>query len=175
MAIDFETANNKRTSACAIGLAIVERGKIVDTFYSLIKPEPQYFLPLNIGVHGLTEKDVKNSPSFKSLWPDIRKILKARHLLAHNAPFDRSVLKACLQHYAINFPQPDFSCSCMLARAAFPRAENHRLPTICHQLKIQLDHHKALADAIACAKIAIQVSKVKGFTLDDCRLNYTEW
>ena len=39
-AIDFETANNERTSVCSVGVVIVRDGKIVDTFYSLIQPEP---------------------------------------------------------------------------------------------------------------------------------------
>ena len=39
-AIDFETANNQRCSVCSVGLVIVRGGKIVDKFYSLIKPEP---------------------------------------------------------------------------------------------------------------------------------------
>lgn len=38
-AIDFETANNKRSSVCSVGVVIVRDGEIVDKFYSLIKPE----------------------------------------------------------------------------------------------------------------------------------------
>ena len=41
-AIDFETANNYRSSVCAVGVVIVCGGRIVDKFYSLIKPEPEY-------------------------------------------------------------------------------------------------------------------------------------
>ena len=42
-AIDFETANNERTSVCSVGVVIVRNGEIVDTFYSLIQPEPNYY------------------------------------------------------------------------------------------------------------------------------------
>ena len=42
-AIDFETANNERSSVCAVGVVIVRGGEIVDKFYSLIKPEPEYY------------------------------------------------------------------------------------------------------------------------------------
>ena len=42
-AIDFETANNERSSVCSVGIVIVCDGKIVDKFYSLIKPEPEYY------------------------------------------------------------------------------------------------------------------------------------
>ena len=43
-AIDFETANNERSSVCSVGIVIVRNGEIVDKFYSLIKPEPEYLL-----------------------------------------------------------------------------------------------------------------------------------
>ena len=42
-AIDFETANYERTSVCSVGVVIVRDGEIVDTFYSLIQPEPNYY------------------------------------------------------------------------------------------------------------------------------------
>ena len=37
--IDFETANNERSSVCSVGVVIVRDGEIVDKFYSLIYPE----------------------------------------------------------------------------------------------------------------------------------------
>lgn len=36
-AIDFETANNERSSVCSVGVVIVRGGEVVDRFYSLIK------------------------------------------------------------------------------------------------------------------------------------------
>ena len=35
-AIDFETANEQRTSVCSVGVVIVRDGEIVDHYYSLI-------------------------------------------------------------------------------------------------------------------------------------------
>lgn len=40
-AINFETANQQRTSVCSVGIVIVRDGKIADSYYSLIKPEPE--------------------------------------------------------------------------------------------------------------------------------------
>lgn len=42
-AIDFETANEQRTSVCSVGVVIVRDGEIVDHYYSLIRPEPEYY------------------------------------------------------------------------------------------------------------------------------------
>ena len=38
-AIDFETANNERTSIYSVRVVIVRNGEIIDSFYSLIQPE----------------------------------------------------------------------------------------------------------------------------------------
>ena len=55
-AIDFETANNERTSICSVGVVIVRNGEIADRFYSLVHPEPDYYLYWNTRIHGLTQK-----------------------------------------------------------------------------------------------------------------------
>ncbi len=43
IAIDVETANNHPSSICALGAVKVEGGVIVDEFYELVKPEPEYY------------------------------------------------------------------------------------------------------------------------------------
>ena len=42
-AIDFETANGKRTSVCSVGVVIVKEGKITNKIYRLIRPAPNYY------------------------------------------------------------------------------------------------------------------------------------
>lgn len=56
-AIDFETANNERTSVCSVGIVIVRHGAITDSFYSLIQPEPNYYSYFCSRVHGLSHAD----------------------------------------------------------------------------------------------------------------------
>ena len=71
-AIDFETANQQRTSVCSVGIVIVRDGEIADSFYSLIKPEPEYYSYWNTRVHGLTQEDtiiaVTTSPCITMPW-----------------------------------------------------------------------------------------------------------
>ena len=61
-AIDFETANNERTSVCSVGVVIVRDGEIVDSFYSLIQPEPNYYNYWCTQVHGITRNDTESAP-----------------------------------------------------------------------------------------------------------------
>ena len=56
-AIDFETANGKRTSVCSVGVVIVKDGKIVNKIYRLIRPAPNYYTQWTTAIHGLTYDD----------------------------------------------------------------------------------------------------------------------
>ena len=56
VAIDFETANNVRSSVCSVGIVVVRHGEIVQKHYALIQPEPNYYCYHNTRVHGLPPK-----------------------------------------------------------------------------------------------------------------------
>ena len=75
-AIDFETANNERTSVCSVGVVIVRNGEIVDSFYSLIQPEPNYYNYWCTQVHGLTRRDTEEAPVFPVVWKQIEPLIE---------------------------------------------------------------------------------------------------
>ena len=92
-AIDFETANNHRSSVCSVGIVIVRGGEIVDKFYSLIKPEPEYYYYRCSQVHGLCAEDTQDAPVFPEVWKQIGPLIEGLPLVAHNKAFDESCLK----------------------------------------------------------------------------------
>lgn len=157
-AIDFETANNERTSVCSVGVVIVRDGEIVDTFYSLILPEPNYYNYWCSQVHGLTREDTEDAPVFPEVWKQIEPLIEGLPLVAHNKAFDESCLKAVFRCYQMDYPDYEFLCTCVASRKAFPQAENHQLHTISKLCGYELEnHHHALADAEACAWIAREI------------------
>ena len=157
-AIDFETANNERTSVCSVGVVIVRDGEIVDSFYSLIQPEPNYYNYWCTQVHGITRHDTESAPVFPEVWKQIEPLIDGLPLVAHNKAFDESCLKAVFRCYQMDYPDYEFHCTCQAARRAFPNAENHQLHTISMLCGFRLEnHHHALADAEACAWIARKI------------------
>lgn len=163
VAMDFETANGQRDSACSIALVVVRNDQIVDQFYTLIKPET-YFSSRNSQIHGIYEEDVAQAPKFDQVWPHIAPFFTPQKLVvAHNATFDIGVLRSTLQHYDI--PEPHYLALDILttSRRLYPQFENHKLNTLCANLEIPLEnHHNALADSIACAKILIKEAQEFG-------------
>ena len=157
-AIDFETANNERSSVCSVGIIIVRDGEFVDSFYSLIQPEPNYYNYWCSQVHGLTREDTEEAPVFPEVWKQIEPLIEGLPLVAHNKAFDESCLKAVFRCYQMDYPDYEFYCTCVASRKAFPDAENHQLHTISELCGYHLEtHHHALADAEACAWIAREI------------------
>lgn len=157
-AIDFETANNERTSVCSVGVVIVRDGEIVDSFYSLIQPEPNYYNYWCSLVHGLTREDTENAPVFPEVWKQIAPKIVGLPLVAHNKAFDESCLKAVFRCYQMDYPDYEFYCTCIVSRRCLPHLPNHQLHTVAAACGYHLEHHHhALADAEACAWIAREI------------------
>lgn len=157
-AIDFETANNERSSVCSVGIVIVRNGEIVDSFYSLISPEPNYYNYWCSQVHGLTREDTEDAPVFPEVWKQIELLIEGLPLVAHNSPFDESCLKAVFRVYQMDYPDYPFYDTLSASRQTLPELENHQLHTVAAACGFQLDnHHHALADAEACAWIAREI------------------
>ena len=161
-AIDFETANEKLSSACSLGIAIIEDNEIVKNMQWLIKPPELYFRPFNTYLHGISEKIVEKKPEFYRLWPTIKKHLEGRIILAHNASFDTEVLRKLLDVYQLDYPKLSYACTVILSRKVWKDFKNYKLNTVAENLNFSFRHHNAKEDALACANIAIEAEKELG-------------
>lgn len=159
-AIDFETANQNPASVCSVGVVVVREGEIVERFYELIRPTPNFYHFWNTRVHGLTASDTATARPFPEVWAQIEPLIEGLPLVAHNSNFDEGCLRRVHEHYQMRYPDYPFHCTYRLARRMFPRLENHRLPTVAAHVGFDFaNHHHALADAEACAAIAIAIGK----------------
>ena len=158
-AIDFETANCSRTSVCSVGIVIVRDGEIVDNFYSLIKPEPNYYNYWCTQVHGLTRQDTDSAPVFPDVWKQVEPKIAGLPLVAHNKAFDENCLRAVFHCYQMDYPEYPFFCTCIASRKHFGKTlPNHQLHVVAEACGFHLEnHHHALADAEACAWIAKEI------------------
>ena len=158
-ALDFETANRQRSSVCSVGITVFRDGRIVDEFYSLIRPEPNFFEAPNVRVHGITAQAVRNAPLFADLWPALRRKFQG-DLVAHNASFDMSCLRAILDLVGEEYPEVAYYCTVQAAKSVWPTLDCFRLPYLSERLGIGLaKHHDAQHDARACALLLDKVLK----------------
>lgn len=158
-AIDFETANECRSSVCSVGVVVVRGGEIVDSFYSLIHPEPEYYQWFCQQVHGLGPEDTEDAPVFPKVWAKIEPLIEGLPLVAHNSPFDEGCLKEVFKVYQMDYPDYVFYDTLTTARQYYHGTlPNHQLHTVAAACGYDLTrHHHALADAEACAAIAMKL------------------
>lgn len=146
-AIDFETAQGYRNTICAVGLVRVENGKIVQTLELLVQPPDNYYWDwFSNDIHGITAEDTKDSPTFDKVWPQIEPFITNQTVVAHNGfGFDFQCLQKTLEYYGLQTPEYEKHCTYRIFR--------DNLASLCRNYNIPLNHHEALSDARACAKL----------------------
>jgi DNA polymerase-3 subunit epsilon len=152
-AIDFETATAYHP--CSVGIVTVENGVIVDEYVTLIKPPRNEYSHFTIAVHGIYPRDTINAKTFAQVYPEIKKRLQNRVVVAHNESFDRNVLAKSMALYGLNYEELNigsrWECTVKIYKAKGLRPT--KLSDCCREMKIALNHHEALSDARACAKL----------------------
>lgn len=161
-AIDFETATREPNSACALGVAIIEEDRIVESVSWLIRPPFNEYEFWNTNVHGISAEDTALAPEFDEVWWEIRQVLEGTRLLAHNASFDMRVLRALFESREIDAPPYEYACTVTMARRALPELPKHTLDTVCDHCGIHLVHHDAASDARGCASVALACARATG-------------
>ena len=152
---DVETPNRYNSRISAIGISVVEDGRIVENFFSLVDPE-QPFDRFNSMLTGINEETVFDAPAFPELWTRIEPIMSSGILVAHNASFDLGVLRRCLESYEIEWqPYVRGICTVIMGRKLLPEI-SHRLNDMCDYYGICLNHHQAGSDSRACAEILLR-------------------
>ena len=155
-AIDFETANERRASACAIGVVQVRGGHITEAWHTLLRPRELRVDWRNQQVHGIAEADLHDAPTIADVWPQLLPFLDQQLVVAHNSAFDVSVLEHSLRDHDLDVPAFHCLCSVKLSKAAWPQLERHKLNHVADFFGLELQHHDALSDARACAEITIR-------------------
>lgn len=155
LAIDVET-NGRGGNACElteIGAVLVGGGELHDTWSTLVRPQ----MPLARGIQrftGITQAMVNGAPPPEQVLPRVAELLEGRVLVAHNAAFDRRVLRQAFQRAGLKWPRPPVVCTVAMARRFAPLVRERKLALLADSLGIPVDEvHRALPDATTCARI----------------------
>lgn len=173
VAIDLETATHLRSSICQIGITEVVNGEPQTPKSWLVQPEGNIYDSINIGIHGITPEDTKNSPTFPEIWKEILPYLQGKTVVAHNTSFDMYALRDAFDKYSIDYPTFDFFCSLRIARCIVQGCYSYSLDVILHHLGIKFDHHhKADSDSLGCAKLLLKCLEIGKITLEELEEKY---
>jgi DNA polymerase-3 subunit epsilon len=155
LVVDTET-NGLAGDACEmteVGAVLVGGGELHDRWSSLVRCNR----PLGRGIQrftGITQEMLTDAPALESVLPPLEELLKGRVLVAHNAPFDRRVLRQAFDLIGLEWPNPPVLCTAALARKLLPLQNKRGLGVLAGALGVEVETaHRALADAETCARV----------------------
>ncbi len=156
-AIDFETARIHHI--CSVGIVTFKEGKIIEEYHALIKPPLNEYNWRNIQVHGITEQDTLRAKSFDEIYPEIKKRIQGKIVVAHNESFDRNTLIKTMCDFHLDYAELNLAkkweCTMKLYKRKGYKPSN--LQACCDKHNIKLEHHQALSDARACGQLFLLV------------------
>ncbi len=139
----------------------IRDGKIVETYESLFRPPAphNWFSEQNIRVHGITPEMIETAPTWSEALDEMLNFISGDVLVAHNASFDMGVLASSAAEISRELPEIRYSCSLAIARKTY-NLESYRLNAVAYAVgHEEFNHHDALADSDACARIIIHAAK----------------
>jgi DNA polymerase-3 subunit epsilon len=155
LAVDTET-NGLAGDACEmteVGAVLVGGGELHDRWSSLCRCSA----PLQRGIQrftGISQAMVDSAPSLEDVLPQLAQRMEGRILVAHNAPFDRRVLRQAFDRIGLEWPNPPVICTAAVARRLLPLQRKRGLGALADALGIEVElAHRALADAETCARV----------------------
>ena len=159
---DLETTgfNAKSDKIIEIGAVRVKNNVIQDEFCTFV--DPKIPVPERITeVTGITSDMVKGAPTEDIAIKNFIDFCKdSPVLVAHNANFDVSFIKAATKRLGIDFSFT-YVDTVPMSRALIMSIKNHKLDTVAKFLKIpEFNHHRASDDARALAYILIELLKI---------------
>ncbi|MBM7051928.1 exonuclease domain-containing protein [Rothia sp. ZJ1223] len=169
VAIDFETANASRASACSVGLTKVIEGEVVETVSWLIQPHESVseFHPINISIHGITSEMVaQDGINWVETVQRMNQIVGDLPIVAHNSGFDRSVWNHANLVEGFDDLAPDFFCTLSLSRkltqvGVLQGLDSNRLDALANFFGIeQKKHHDAGEDSLVAALVTLKLLEV---------------
>jgi DNA polymerase III subunit epsilon len=155
LVLDTET-NGLAGDSCElteVGAVLVGGGELHDRWESLVRTSK----PLSRGIQrftGISQRMVDEAPALEAVVPALERRLQDRVMVAHNATFDRRVLRQAFDRVGADWPDPPVLCTAALARAMLPLQRVRRLGAVADALGVEVTVvHRALADAVTCAGV----------------------
>lgn len=155
---DLELASRFSSSICAIGVCVIENNRVVQTFYSRIKPVPFMMEQGNYKIHHLSLSSLENAPTFEQVWEKIEPFFNHTTIVAHNIQQDALALRSTLDFYGLTYPDCQMSCTFVLAKKLILDCPSYKLDGIAEYYHLKFSHHHALEDAMMCYRI---IKKIK--------------
>lgn len=138
-----------------IGAVKVRGGEVIGEFHTLVDPGSP-IPPQIVALTGITTAMVATAPTIERVLPAFLEFLSGAVLVAHNAGFDTTVLRAACAEHGYPWPRTAVVCTLRLARRVLAAQDtpSYRLSALAHALGAStVPTHRALDDARATVDV----------------------
>lgn len=145
----FSSVNDRIIEIGAVKLKGME---IVEEYQTFV--DPGFPIPEKITeITHINDEMVRGAKSDKEAVEEFIKFAGKGVLVAHNADFDTSFIRAACERYGVKYSFSSVD-TVVLSRAALPHLKNHKLDTVAKEYKLgDFNHHRAIDDAKMLAEI----------------------
>lgn len=167
VAIDVETANPDMASICQIGVASFRRGFLAAEWKCYVDPQ-DYFDPVNVSIHGITEETVLGQPTLPALVAEVIKRLEGDVVVSHTY-FDRVAVQQSFARYDLKLPACTWLDSARVARRTWRHCaeRGYGLQNLCQLIGYEFKAHDALEDAKAAGQVFLAAIRETGLPVTD--------
>lgn len=164
--VDVETANQRTSSICQIGIARFRDGKLAETWGHFVNPEDS-FLSFNTELHGIGPKTISKSPTWRDLHGTVRRFMEQCTIASHTL-FDRTAVFGANQRYGLApIPIAGWVDTCQIARKAWPYLPNHKLTHLARTFGITYQAHNAIEDARCAGELLLLAANTVGLDIQE--------
>jgi DNA polymerase III subunit epsilon len=165
LVIDFETACFDNSSICQVGLVKYNNGEIITLLDNLINPNTIF---TNTRIHGISQQDVVDSPTFSEIYSQIEEYIKGKVVFNHNGS-DKSKFEAACEKAGLPIFHVTWLNSATLVRRTWSQfsSSGYGVEEMCGFLDINYKPHNAAFDAYATALIIEKASAIKKYSIED--------
>ncbi|HWB53359.1 MAG TPA: exonuclease domain-containing protein [Tepidisphaeraceae bacterium] len=160
IALEFRRANQHDQSVCAVGTALFDNGKLIDSSRWSVKPPAGFdeFYARFTAAHGITASDVRNAPEFPEIAPDLfGRLESADFVVVHEMELVLGVLLGLIEYFKL--PCPEFRYICTLDVAFRLRSDlpTHSLTAMAEHLGHPVDRFHPPGEAIAVGRVLLSL------------------
>jgi exodeoxyribonuclease X len=159
--VDVEGNGQQPPDLVELAVVPIIGGEIQEPTSWLVRPERpiKYFATR---IHGITNPDVADAPSFEDIADEVRNSLDVPALVAHNAHVDTGVLKRHLPKWEI----PEVFDTLKVAKRLLPNQSGYKLGMLVRTLNLDeglpddLTPHRATYDALVTARLFVRLATI---------------
>lgn len=167
LALDVETANVDYSSICQIGIVEFKDGIEIDNWTTLVNPN-EYFDPFNISIHGISENDVTEAPTFDDVFEKLNLLMQSK-IIIHHGHFDRSAFKKSYEKLDLDPISCVWVDSTKIVRRTWEKytSKGFGLANLAKEFNFEFQHHDALEDARMAGYIVLAALEESGKDIED--------